>query len=134
MTQARLTIPLIVTMVMLLLFLLQQTIKRSSHVRALRLLKDWLTAEQLACYERSSFFEVIGSHSGNVFRIHHGTQSNIEELSNLGAAVCRWCFVPLGNLAAGDVMLAQKIALETDEPSALAVANRLMAPERRPLD
>ena len=33
-------------------------------------------------------------------------------------------FVPVGYLVAGDVMLAQKIALETNELSALAVANR----------
>jgi hypothetical protein len=30
-----------------------------------------------------------------------------------GDKVCAWCFVPEGNLAAGDCMLAQKIALET---------------------
>jgi hypothetical protein len=35
-----------------------------------------------------------------------------------------WCFVPNGHLVAGDVMLAQKIALETSENSALAVANK----------
>jgi hypothetical protein len=33
------------------------------------------------------------------------------------------CFMPLGRLVAGDVILAQKIALETDERSALKVAN-----------
>jgi hypothetical protein len=36
--------------------------------------------------------------------------------------VTGWCFVPRGPLVAGDVMLAQKIALETDESGALAVA------------
>jgi hypothetical protein len=35
-----------------------------------------------------------------------------------------WCFVPRGQLVPGDVMLAQKIALETNETAALAVANR----------
>jgi hypothetical protein len=34
-----------------------------------------------------------------------------------------WYFVPKDNLVAGDVMLTQKIALETDERGALAVAN-----------
>ena len=38
--------------------------------------------------------------------------------------VCKWCFVPDGDLVAGDVMLAQKIALETNERSALSVAHR----------
>jgi hypothetical protein len=32
------------------------------------------------------------------------------------------CFAPVGALVQGDVMLAQKIALETDEQSALTVA------------
>jgi len=34
--------------------------------------------------------------------------------------------VPLGELVSGDVMLAQKIALETNENAALAVANRFL--------
>ena len=35
-----------------------------------------------------------------------------------------WCFVPERALAAGDVMLAQKIALETDEAAVLAVTRQ----------
>ena len=35
-----------------------------------------------------------------------------------------WCFGPEGCLPVGDIMLAQRIALETDEHAALAVANR----------
>ena len=92
--------------------------------RALKLLKDWLSPEQLACYERFSFFDVIGSDTGTRFRIHYGTQTNIEELSSTGHHVCKWCFVPDGDLVAGDVMLAQKIALETNERGALSVAHR----------
>jgi hypothetical protein len=34
--------------------------------------------------------------------------------------------VPTGHLVAGDVMLAQKIALETNEFGALAVANTFL--------
>jgi hypothetical protein len=37
--------------------------------------------------------------------------------------VAKWCFGPRGNLVVGDVLLAQKIALET-ELEALAKANR----------
>lgn len=33
-----------------------------------------------------------------------------------------WCFLPDRALAIGDVMLAQKIALETDEAAVLAIA------------
>ena len=68
--------------------------------RALKLLKDWLSPEQLACYERYSFFDVIGSDTGTRFRIDHGTQTNIEELGSNGRLVCKWCFGPDGNLTA----------------------------------
>lgn len=33
-----------------------------------------------------------------------------------------WCFLPERALAVGDVMLAQKIALETDQAAVLAIA------------
>jgi hypothetical protein len=49
---------------------------------------------------------------------------NIEELANDGGKVAFWCFGPAWYLPLGDVMLAQKLALETDEQAALAVANR----------
>jgi hypothetical protein len=49
---------------------------------------------------------------------------NIHELDGAGRPRVGWCFAPEGHLVAGDVMLAQKIALETDERGALAVANR----------
>ena len=48
---------------------------------------------------------------------------NIDELDEAGARSAAWCFGPEGNLPIGDVMLAQKIALENDEQIALAVAN-----------
>jgi hypothetical protein len=92
--------------------------------RALTLLKQWLSPEQRACYERFQYFDVIGSDTGTRYRVHHGTQTNIEELSHSGQRVCKWCFVPEGNLVAADVMLAQKIALETNERGALSVADR----------
>jgi len=92
--------------------------------RALTLLKQWLSPEQRACYERFRYFDVVGSDTGTRYRVHHGTQTNIEELSHTGQRVCKWCFVPEGNLVAADVMLAQKIALETNERGALSVAHR----------
>jgi hypothetical protein len=53
---------------------------------------------------------------------------NIHELDSAGRPRVGWCFAPKGYLVAGDVMLAQKIALETDERGALAVANRFFVP------
>jgi hypothetical protein len=98
--------------------------RAETEARALTLLKEWLSPIQRACYERFRYFDVVGSDTGTRYRIHHGTQTNIEELSKTGHHVCKWCFVPDGELAAGDVMLAQKIALETNERGALSVAHR----------
>ena len=95
-----------------------------TEARALTLLKEWLSPKQRACYERFRYFDVVGSDTGTRYRIHHGTQTNIEELGKAGHQVCKWCFVPDGDLVAGDVMLAQKIALETNERGALSVAHR----------
>jgi hypothetical protein len=99
--------------------------RRTAHLRAITLLKEWLSAAQRAQYERTQHFDVLGSASGRRYRIYHGTQFNIEEVDADGDAVAALCFVPEGRLAVGDVMLAQKIALETNEPWALAVANRI---------
>jgi hypothetical protein len=96
------------------------------EARGLKLLKEWLSPEQFAQYDAKSYFEVTGCHSGKQYRISHGTSMNIYELDGAGRPRVGWCFVPKGYLVAGDVMLAQKIALETDERGALAVANRFV--------
>jgi hypothetical protein len=95
-----------------------------TEARAIKLLKEWLSAQQLAQFNAHRYFDVIGCHSGKRYRIHHGTATNIYELDYAGRPQSVLCFVPNFPLAAGDVMLAQKIALETDEWSALAVAKR----------
>ena len=98
------------------------------EARGLELLKEWLSPEQSAQYAAKSYFEVTGCHSGKRYRINHGTSMNIHELDGAGRPRVGWCFAPKGYLVAGDVMLAQKIGLETDERGALAVANRFFVP------
>jgi hypothetical protein len=49
---------------------------------------------------------------------------NLDELDERGTRTAAWCFGPEGELPIGDVMLAQKIALENNERAALALANR----------
>jgi hypothetical protein len=92
--------------------------------KAVALLQPWLSPEQAEQYSSYRYFEVIGSDTGKRYRIRHGRTMNVDELDSVGNRVCEWCFLPEGKLAAGDVMLAQKIALETFEGQALAVANR----------
>jgi len=97
------------------------------EARGQTLLREWLSPQQLAQYDAYHYFDVTGSHSGNRYRIYFGTGTNIHELDEAGRPKTGWCFVPRDCLAAGDVMLAQKIALEANERSALAIA-RSFAP------
>jgi hypothetical protein len=52
---------------------------------------------------------------------------NVLQLDGSGHTVTKWCFMPKGFLVKGDMLLAQKIALETMELEALAVANKSRA-------
>jgi hypothetical protein len=97
---------------------------RDARERGLRLLKENLTSEQRDQYEQHRYFDVTGGKTGRRYRIWHGHQMNIEQLDRSGKHVCGWCFMPQGRLVAGDVMLAQKVALELFETEALRIANR----------
>jgi hypothetical protein len=99
-------------------------LSRRAEEKALALLKQWLSPAQLAQYQDHRHFEVTGCHSGKRYRIRQTHQMNVDELDEHGARTVAWCFGPEGDLPIGDVMLAQKIALENDEQAALAVANR----------
>jgi hypothetical protein len=90
--------------------------------RGKALLKEWLSPEQRAQFEATRSFEVVGCHTGKRYRIEYGVATNVFETDEEGCPVMGWCFLPNGSLVAGDVMLAQKIALETDEKAALLVA------------
>jgi hypothetical protein len=94
-----------------------------SEERSRDLLRQWLSPEQAEQYEKTQRFEVVGSDTGKRYRIRHGTAMNIEEIAASGYIARRWCFGPEGAPATGDVMLAQKVALETFELNALAIAN-----------
>ena len=101
-----------------------KTIEDIQEARGKALLREWLSPEQKAQFDASKCFDVVGCDSGRRYRISHGTGTNVHEIDDAGRPVMGWCFVPSGHLVAGDVMLAQKIALETNERAALAVANR----------
>jgi hypothetical protein len=92
----------------------------------LRLLRDWLSPCQREQFDAQGHFDVIGCDSGKKYRIHYGTAMNVREIDVAGGVKLGLCFAPKGSLATGDVMLAQKIALETFERRALAVANRCL--------
>jgi hypothetical protein len=97
--------------------------RRPAERRGIVLLRSWLTPEQTAQWDARGDFEVVGCDTGRRYRLSRGTAMNIHELDANGCPVSQWCFAPEGKLATGDVLLAQKIALETMEQRVLALAN-----------
>ena len=91
--------------------------------RAIALLRSWLTPDQDKQWAARNEFEVVGSDTGTRYLITYRAIMNVHQLDRDGHPVKQLCFMPQGNLAIGDVLLAQKIALETMETKALAVAN-----------
>jgi hypothetical protein len=89
-------------------------------------MRRWLSPHQRAEFDDKGTFEVVGCDSGKRYRIYRGTAQNVFEIDDAGQPKICWCFMPSGELVAGDVMLAQKIALEANESGALAVANRFV--------
>ena len=98
--------------------------RRQAEERGLALLQSWLTPEQREQFISKQEFEVVGGDTGTRYRITAGTQMNVIQLDDSGAYVGRLCFAPIGKLVTGDIMLAQKIALETMESQTLSVANK----------
>jgi len=103
----------------------------ASRVRAWDLLKSNLTPEQANQLRRTRAFEVIGGATGRRYRIRHSLVFNVDLLSEQGWHVVSICFRPRGDLPLGDIMLAQKNALELFELEALKVANCLRPWEYR---
>jgi hypothetical protein len=97
--------------------------RTEADARALALLRSWLTPEQDEQWAARGEFDVIGSDTGTRYRITCRTIMNVHQLDEVGQSVAHWCFAPEGALALGDNLLAQKIALETMERQALAIAN-----------
>ncbi|MBR0801658.1 hypothetical protein JQ615_40635 [Bradyrhizobium jicamae] len=93
------------------------------EARGIALMLAWLSPAQRLQFERYKRFDVIGSESGKRYRICYGTSTNVYEMDDQDRIVLGWCFRPVGSLVAGDVMLAQKIALENDERATLMVAH-----------
>jgi hypothetical protein len=97
---------------------------RRAEQKAAALLRSWLTPEQVRRWDTQKVIEVVGSDTGTHYRIRRAAIMNIDELDSDGKVVGQWCVAPQGKLPLADVIIAQKIALETMEAKALASANR----------
>src|SRR6476660_9528515 len=94
-----------------------------AHDRGIALRLRHLSPAQRQQFAERKHFDVVGGDSGTRYRIHYGAVLNVEHLDEGGRCQRLLCFTPKGYLPTGDVMLAQKIALELFEPEAIGVAN-----------
>lgn len=102
--------------------------------RALQLLSELLDEAQQASYRLDGFFEIMGS-EGTLYRVRRGTSGNVEWIKPDGTVGGKLCAHPTMReqwLPTEDVVIAQMLALTTDERAWLAVAN-LHAGQRPPL-
>jgi hypothetical protein len=90
--------------------------------KGMELLLRNLSTRQVEQYKSFGYFDVVGSDSGRRYRIFHGRFGNGRELGPNDRLNIGKCFLPDGDLVAGDCMLAQKITLENRESEALRVA------------
>jgi hypothetical protein len=96
---------------------------RPPGVQALQLLVRNLSPAQRQQFTRYDYFDVIGSDTGTRYRIRPRRTLNVAQLNSSGGCVRMLCFEPKGQLPVGDIMLAQKIALELFELEAIRLAN-----------
>jgi hypothetical protein len=99
------------------------TARLEGERRSLRLLESNLTPAQGRQFASHDYFDVIGGDTGTRYRIYHGRVLNVGQLHADGARERMLCFEPEGALPTGDIMLAQKMALELFESDALRVAH-----------
>lgn len=90
--------------------------------RARDLLLSCLTEEQRRTLERSDCFRCV-SDLGEIFEITKRRVHGVFKLDARGIRTQEWCVTPFGEFPLYDVMLAQKLALETDSRALAARAN-----------
>lgn len=81
--------------------------------KARALLERALTMQQRRDLFARGYFCVQGRRYS--YRIREGHAGNVDALDSSGRVVSRYCAHPLGRIPVHDVMLAQKLWIETDE-------------------
>jgi hypothetical protein len=105
-----------------------------AEARGYRLLLSSLSPAQRQQFLEHSYFDVVGGDTGTRYRIRDQHFFNVDELDEQGSGQRRQlCFAPAGNLPVGDMMLAQKLALELIESETILIANVASPRELRPV-
>jgi hypothetical protein len=94
----------------------------AARERSFSLLKEWLSPKQRADFEEYRMFCVIGERTGRRYVITSSYSNNVWRMDESGKPDAQLCFGPR-KVHLGDILLAQKLTLETDEEEALGVAN-----------
>lgn len=89
--------------------------------RARALLERALSMDQRRDLFARGYFCVQGKRYS--YRIREGHAGNVDALDSGGRVVSRYCAHPLGRIPVHDVMLAQKLWIETDEDMFLREAS-----------
>lgn len=90
--------------------------------RARTLLLRHLSASQRDQFNRDGYFIVAGRAAR--YRVRVGRTANVDVIDRSGRATHRLCAHPAELVPDFDTMLAQKLALETDEAAFVRIANR----------
>lgn len=85
----------------------------AAEAKARVLLERALTQEQRRDLFARGYFYVKGKRF--TYRIREGHSGNVDALDARGCVISRFCAHPLGRVPFYDVMLAQKLWIETDE-------------------
>jgi hypothetical protein len=86
---------------------------QAAEAKARMLLERALTPEQRRDLFAKRYFYVKGRRF--TYRIREGHSGNVDALDSSGRVISRFCAHPLGRVPVCDVLLAQKLWIETDE-------------------
>ena len=104
---------------------------RAAEKRAKVLLLDSLNEEQKKWWVKKTFFMAQGNVTGTWYKIKPGREGNIEDGKGAG-----YCITAQGFLPMSDIVLSQKLMIEGDESTFLAIARKSerTGPDIRALD
>ena len=97
--------------------------RRQADARADGLLLACLTPAERKTMEKMAAL-VVRSQTGRTFRLRRSRSRNVDEMDADGNVIARFCIHPQDHMPHGDLLLAQKLMLETDEAEFLRIANR----------
>lgn len=90
--------------------------------RAEKLLREVLSPEQRAEFDKDKSFHVIGA-DGERYRVRHGWSGHVDRIAKDGQAEERFCIHPDRMVPNADNQLIAKLMLETDPARFRKIAN-----------